>query len=1050
MYSSSPRSTPTRRQSSAIEHIPFSTNLSHLSAELARTDSAASSPCRSDVSFGSHSFREQEHQKKSLEEENFKLKLRVYMLEERLQRQDSNDGSIKALAELKVQSAALREELAQKSALLRRASETLEALEQRQSEQQSRACQEEAERALLEDTLEELEAQYRAELDHHQATEAERSRLEAALRALQTEQRRAAAARAVTEAERAQQERDWAEERSRAEQERSRLQEELRDLQARLEEEARRGQRLAQENARLETLAGRRSPQETSNSQEPRSAPAAGGQTAEGPGSEAEQLRRQLAAVASERRLEKAMAAAALQLQLERVRSLQASVQTVSEQLRRGQTELAECRAERDGLLLRQRRPSASLESQAAASSTEGVEVIPEPSSRSESREDLLQGSESPGVDLATWLGSMPRLRSESLDFPAAGLAHGLVQEQEGKELEERHEELDQSAVELRSSPLTASPAPLTAAGPMSVSLARCDSLFVPPTADNSDWETWSEPDRSVSRARIGLERSSLEPPPAEATTDTDTRTGRSIHRHSSTELRELEGRIEGLRHVRDGLWAEVAICQKLVTGAGDTSQQQGVTVPVAVLEDVQQLHRRLEDAVAASGRLRGRREAERRSPPPPELTLALTITQEQLAESTQQLSAAQQRAQRLRSRLQLTRDRLQLAEHERQQLQQQRDEAAQQLSRLSERLEQTEAERARLAEAARRQPDRSDGGALRRLQLQLQRSEQRQQELEQLVRQLSAQLRQLPTAGGGAAAAEQRVRHAEQQLLQLGRQRLRVQTEIARLRSRARLLHSRQSVHESQRAEAEAEEAAAALAEAAGQSDHSHYQQQHQQHQQQLQQCQQSQQRRRRRSSNTPGPEESRLVRELTEQLEKARAQIEKMRANAHDYDEAGHSCPESTRSCELPLAPSSPGGPRLSSHSESDPLEPLRTSCGQPAYSSPDLGIESDCQRCSSRTSSTTVLSQRLSVTERTPLPSGGEATPVAGAGAGAADPGALASTRAALHEALSRLSWSDYSKTAQSAACRRVGQFQLLSPRTRGALRRPVTGAVSPAAR
>ncbi|XP_043242278.1 trichohyalin-like [Amphibalanus amphitrite] len=791
--------------------------------------------------------------------------------------------------------------------------------------------------------------------------------------------------------------------------------------------------------------------------QEPRSAPAAGGQTAEEPGSEVEQLRRQLAAVASERRLEKAMAAAALQLQLERVRSLQASVQTVSEQLRRGQTELAECRAERDRLLLQQRRPSASLESQAAASSTEGVEVIPEPASHSESREDLLQGSESPGqssespgVDLATWLGSMPRLRSESLDFPAAGLSHGLGQEQEGQEMDERHQELDQTAVELRRSPLTASPAALTAAGPMSVSLARCDSLVVPPTADNSDWETWSEPDRSVSRARIGLERSSLEPPPAEATTDTDTRTGRSVRRHSSTELRELEGRIEGLRHVRDGLWAEVAICQKLVTGAGATSQQQAVTVPVAVLEDVQQLHRRLEEAVAASGRLCGRREAERRSPPPPELTLALTITQEQLAESTQQLSAAQQRAQRLRSRLQLTRDRLQLVEHERQQLQQQRDEAAQQLSRLSERLEQTEAERARLAEAARRQPDRPDGGALRRLQLQLQRSEQRQQELEQLVRQLSAQLHQLPAAGGGAAAAEQRVRHAEQQLLQLGRQRLRVQTEIARLRSRARLLHSRQSVHESQRAEAEAEEAAAAVAEAAGQSDYSHYYQQHQQ--QQLQQ--QSQQRRRRRNSNTPAPEESRLVRELTEQLEKARAQIDKMRANAHDYDEAGHSCPESTRSCELPLAPSSPGGPRLSSHSESDPLEPLRTSCGQPAYSSPDLGIESDCQRCSSRTSSTTVLSQRLSVTERTPLPSGGEATPVAGAGAGAgagaADPGALASTRAALHEALSRLSWSDYSKTAPSAACRGVGQSQLLSPRTRGGLRRPVAGAVSPAAR
>ena len=58
--------------------------------------------CRSEASFSVTSFRDQEQQKKSLEEENFKLKLRVYMLEERLQRQDSNEGNNKALAELKV------------------------------------------------------------------------------------------------------------------------------------------------------------------------------------------------------------------------------------------------------------------------------------------------------------------------------------------------------------------------------------------------------------------------------------------------------------------------------------------------------------------------------------------------------------------------------------------------------------------------------------------------------------------------------------------------------------------------------------------------------------------------------------------------------------------------------------------------------------------------------------------------------------------------------------------------------------------------------------
>ena len=50
---------------------------------------------------------------------------------------------------------------------------------------------------------------------------------------------------------------------------------------------------------------------------------------------------------------------------------------------------------------------------------------------------------------------------------------------------------------------------------------------------------------------------------------------GRRSHRHPSADVRELESRIEGLRHVRDGLWAEVAICQKLASAAGTTSEQQ-------------------------------------------------------------------------------------------------------------------------------------------------------------------------------------------------------------------------------------------------------------------------------------------------------------------------------------------------------------------------------------------------------------------------------------------------------------------------------------------
>ena len=68
-------------------------------------------------------------------------------------------------------------------------------------------------------------------------------------------------------------------------------------------------------------------------------------------------LQRQLEAVAGERRRERAVTAAALQLQTERARSLQASVQHLSEQVRSGQTELAQCRAERDRLLVLLQRP---------------------------------------------------------------------------------------------------------------------------------------------------------------------------------------------------------------------------------------------------------------------------------------------------------------------------------------------------------------------------------------------------------------------------------------------------------------------------------------------------------------------------------------------------------------------------------------------------------------------------------------------------------------------------------------------------------------------
>ena len=146
------------------------------------------------------------------------------------------------------------------------------------------------------------------------------------------------------------------------------------------------------------------------------------------------------------------------------------------------------------------------------------------------------------------------------------------------------------------------------------------------------------------------------------------------------------------------------------------------------------------------------------------------------------------------------------------------------------------------------------------------------------------------------------------------------------------------------------------------------------------------------------------------------------------------------------------------------------LSGSCGQPAYSSPDLGIESDCQRCSSRTSSTTVQSQphrdagerrprqpalnsdvamnlvfffsrssgfdivRCTVSDRTPPPSGGEAMAVAGARA--ADTGSPAFHRVSVNDAQSHPASKDHSK---DVICRSGGQSQLHTSTTRGVVRR-----------
>ena len=78
------------------------------------------------------------------------------------------------------------------------------------------------------------------------------------------------------------------------------------------------------------------------------------------------------------------------------------------------------------------------------------------------------------------------------------------------------------------------------------------------------------------------LTQSSIHHPPHTvwAVLTTSTAPGRGGHRFSYADARELESRIEGLRHVRDGLWAELAICQKLTTAtaAEGTEQQVGAS----------------------------------------------------------------------------------------------------------------------------------------------------------------------------------------------------------------------------------------------------------------------------------------------------------------------------------------------------------------------------------------------------------------------------------------------------------------------------------------
>ncbi|XP_043230573.1 plectin-like [Amphibalanus amphitrite] len=603
-----------------------------------------------------------------------------------------------------------------------------------------------------------------------------------------------------------------------------------------------------------------------------------------------------------------------------------------------------------------------------------------------------------------------------------------------------------------------------------------------PAPADWSESEAWSEPDRDVSLARIGLDQSSLGTRTESwlaQQSDSDAKRGRRRPRGGagSQQAQELEAHIESLHQVKDALRAEVDIYRKVVPAGGQRprhadaqTEPSGVLVPREVLTEIHSLQQQLERAIVANERIR--RQLERELPPSPsaasELARKLEVTEQRLAESTDQLTASRARCDELRAKLSRAKDNLRLAQLNAEEFKDKFVRVSDDMVRLRERFTQMETDRERTSEESRRRRPRSPSADLvRRLERQLETAQAALQRQEQLSEELRQQLLQRPPPAATTGSC------SESQLLEINREKLRLLGERAQLASRGRLLRSESCLLEGEAREVAAqrrleaakwagwalerqqlqqeisaltERLAAAEAEAArrllAEAERARLAEEHGQCQRRLAELSRAMQ------------TDKRRLQEVSAQLEEVNAEMEAMRSKLNELDDGSPA--ESARVC-LPPEPEpepaekdpEPEPAVRRSTSESDGPDVHQESDRTSAYSSPDLGIESDCYRGPQLRTASRPGRQQQQLAET----AAGETEPTPADGSEAERlrqerdmmHSKLTATRAALQQALDKLSRADQRKArVERAIFRQLSKTHDILRRAKNNLAPPGAGA------
>ncbi|KAF0298987.1 CDK5 regulatory subunit-associated protein 2 [Amphibalanus amphitrite] len=603
-----------------------------------------------------------------------------------------------------------------------------------------------------------------------------------------------------------------------------------------------------------------------------------------------------------------------------------------------------------------------------------------------------------------------------------------------------------------------------------------------PAPADWSESEAWSEPDRDVSLARIGLDQSSLGTRTESwlaQQSDSDAKRGRRRPRGGagSQQAQELEAHIESLHQVKDALRAEVDIYRKVVPAgrqrprhADAQTEPSGVLVPREVLTEIHSLQQQLERAIVANERIR--RQLERELPPSPsaasELARKLEVTEQRLAESTDQLTASRARCDELRAKLSRAKDNLRLAQLNAEEFKDKFVRVSDDMVRLRERFTQMETDRERTSEESRRRRPRSPSADLvRRLERQLETAQAALQRQEQLSEELRQQLLQRPPPAATTGSC------SESQLLEINREKLRLLGERAQLASRGRLLRSESCLLEGEAREVAAqrrleaakwagwalerqqlqqeisaltERLAAAEAEAArrllAEAERARLAEEHGQCQRRLAELSRAMQ------------TDKRRLQEVSTQLEEVNAEMEAMRSKLNELDDGSPA--ESARVC-LPPEPEpepaekdpEPEPAVRRSTSESDGPDVHQESDRTSAYSSPDLGIESDCYRGPQLRTASRPGRQQQQLAET----AAGETEPTPADGSEAERlrqerdmmHSKLTATRAALQQALDKLSRADQRKArVERAIFRQLSKTHDILRRAKNNLAPPGAGA------